>query len=326
VRISDPRLQEHRTGHGRLDWSNRENVRGELCLDRGKKRSAPIRLAVQGKNPRDGELLLNIPAIPGLTFGTQPLMFTRGSSGLFDTSERITTRWDYFFPSSGNPDEDEKPKPYIDLVTLMQIPSELRSLAIHPETGDAFYRIDSASGPKYPLSNYDRLSKEQVLALERGRRPHVSDGGYEQGVVLAVVRRDALTRLRDFLSAEGGGATFEEPSFQACGAPFVMLSIEVPPLLEFYYARKLQVTGLVISAFVNALGAGPSFSYLSIDNRRLVRLLDGLDLSSQHQQLWTLLLGHVRAFVDARRPDFQPRGRLAGWSGATVRLLHIAWN
>jgi len=312
VMISDPRPYEYRTGYGRLDWSNRENVRGELCLDRGEKRSDPIRLAVQGKNPRDGELLLNIPAIPGLTFAAQPFRFTRGSSALFTTTERTTTAWDYFLPSSGDPGEDEKqPRPYVDSVTLTQIPSELRFLAIRPETGDASYRIGSASGPKYALSNYDRLSKEQVLALERARRPHVSDGGHEQGVVLAVVRRDALKKLRDFLSAEGGGATFEDPSFQACGAPFVMLSVEVAPLLEFYYARKLQVTGLVISAFVKALGAGPSFSYLGIDDRRFVRLLDGLDLSSQHQQLWTLLLGHVRAFVDARRPDFQPRGTIS---------------
>jgi hypothetical protein len=180
---------------------------------------------------------------------------------------------------------------------------------------DMSYGIMSEDGPisRYDLRNYDSLTKEEVLALEIQRGPYISDGGYERGVVFAVLAPDRLDDLRSFLTEDGGGADFEKPSFDACGAPHVRVQISVPPLLEFYYARKIQLTGLVATAYPNALGAGPAFDSLTISDKKLADLFNASDVDAREkdQQLWAMIVRNVRAFVQERRPEFQASGTIA---------------
>jgi hypothetical protein len=307
---------EYRTGYASLDWSNPEDVRGELCLMPGDKGGSPVKVPLRGTNPRDGVLNLTIPAISGLSFAAQPLVFQRGTSGLFYDQRTMVPAWDYALPSTGDARQDDQQfARYVNGVNLVRIPADLRTLVLNGGHGDdATYGVlRGRSTVRYQLRNYDSLGKEQVLALERRNPPFVGDGGYETGIVLAVAARGRLRELRDFLLAEGGGAVFEAPSFEACGAPFVHLRLAVPPLLEFYYVRKLQASGHVVTAYVDVLGAGPGISSFSIDDRRLVQLFNASDvrLEDKDRQLWTMIQRHVRAFAEARRQEFQARGAIA---------------
>ena len=307
---------EYRTGYASLDWTNPEDVRGELCLMPGEKGGSAVRIALRGANPREGVLNLTIPPTAGLSFAAQPLAFKRDTAALFGDQKMMVASWDYALPSTGDDQkDDEQWKRYVHGMNLTRIPADLRNLTLNWGLGDdTAYRVEGGRpSAKYQLRNYDSLSKEQIFALERRNPPFVGDGGYETGVVLTVVARNRLRDLRDFLAAEGGGAAFEEPAFQACGAPFVLLRVSVPPLLEFYYVRRLQTSGLVLAAYVNVQGAGPDFSAFGIEDKRLVQLFNASDvkLEDKDRQLWAMILRHVRAFADSRRSDFQARGAIA---------------
>lgn len=295
-----------RHGYANLDWSDPDNVHGDLCLLGGDKGAEPIKLPLRGTNRKTGELSLTIPPIAGITFPPQPFVLTRSSDfPLFDLANKGVIRWVYF-------GDDSK----LFEVDLIRIPSELGAVHYHSSgSDDVSYGIMSEDGPtyRYDLSNYDSLTKEQVLALEAKHYPYISDGGYERGVVLAVLTPDRLDDLRSFLAEEAGGADFEKPSFDACGAPYVRVEISVPPLLEFYYARKIQLTGLVVTAYPNALGAGPAFDSLSIADKKLADLFNASDIDAREkdQQLWAMIVRNVRAFVQERRPEFQASGTIA---------------
>jgi hypothetical protein len=297
-----------RHGYANLDWSDPDNVHGDLCLMGGDKGAKPIKLPLRGTNRKTGELSLTIPPIAGITYPPQPFVLTHSSGvPLFDLANKKVVRWDYYEYFEDN-------NKFLS-VRLDRIPSELGSVHYSYLSDDTIYGIMSDDGPisRYDLSNYDSLTKEQVLALETQRGPYISDGGYEPGVVLAVLTPDRLDDLRSFLVGEGGGADFEKPSFDACGAPYVQVEVSVPPLLEFYYARKIQLTGLVVTAYPNALGAGPSFNSLSIADKKLADLFNASDIDAHEkdQQLWAMIVGNVRAFVQERRPEFQASGTIA---------------
>jgi hypothetical protein len=295
-----------RHGYANLDWSDPDNVHGDLCLMSGDKGAKPIELPLRGTNRKTGELALTIPPIAGITFPPQPFVLTRSSDfPLFELANKRVIRWVYY----GN---DSK----LFEVDLIRIPNELGAVHYYSSgSDDMSYGIMSEDGPtyRYDLHDYDSLTKEQVLALETQRFPYISDGGYERGVVLAVLTPDRLDDLRSFLTEEGGGADFEKPSFDACGAPYVQVQISVPPLLEFYYARKIQLTGRVMTAYPNALGAGPAFDSLSISDGKLADLFNASDIDAREkdQQLWAMIVRNVRAFVQERRPEFQASGTIA---------------
>src|SRR5712691_10665412 len=59
---------ESRTGYGSLDWSNPNDIRGELCLGPGKRGAGPLKVSLRVTNPRDGVLYLTIPPASGLSF------------------------------------------------------------------------------------------------------------------------------------------------------------------------------------------------------------------------------------------------------------------
>ena len=299
-----------RHGYANLDWSDPDNVHGDLCLMSGDKGAKPIKLPLRGTNQKTGELSLTIPPIADITFPPQPFVLTRiGDFPLFELANKKVVRW----VSYGSLGDDSK----LFEVDLVRIPSKLGAVHYHSSSGsdDTSYGIMSDDGPdyRYDLSNYDSLTKEEVLAIEAKRYPYISDGGYERGVVLAVLTPDRLDDLRSFLVEEAGGADFEKPSFDACGAPYVQVQISVPPLLEFYYARKIQLTGLVVTAYPNALGAGPAFDSLGIADKKLADLFNASDIDAREkdQQLWAIIVRNVRAFVQERRPEFQASGTIA---------------
>jgi hypothetical protein len=297
-----------RHGYANLDWSDPDNVHGDLCLMSRDKGAKAIKLPLRGTNRKTGELSLTIPPIAGITFPPQPFVLTRSSDfPLFELASKRVTRWFYY----GSLEDESK----LFEVDLIRIPSELGSVRYSSGSDDMSYGIMPEDGPtyRYDLSNYDSLTKEEVLALETQRYPYISDGGYERGVVLTVLTPDRLDDLRSFLAEDGGGADFENPSFDACGAPYVQVRISVPPLLEFYYARKLQLTGLVMTAYPYALGAGPSFDSLSISDKKLADLFTASDIDAKEkdQQLWAMIVRNVRAFVQERRPEFQGSGTIA---------------
>jgi hypothetical protein len=292
---------EFTDGYANIDWSNPNDIHGTMCLvvrDKTNKIKKTEKLSLQGTNPRAGILEITISEIAPL----KPLVFfpEQGGTPLFET-EKFVPSWTHL--ATG--DNDVR-------IDLMRIPKDMdRSFTFHD--GDDYYGRGVNGEQKFKLSNYDSLTKEQVLALEARNPPYTFDGGYEPGEVLALVPRTRLHDLRRFLKAEGGGGAFEDPSDEACGAPFVQLDISVPPLLELYYARKLQVSGLVVTAYPVSIGAGVGFDSIGVRDKRIVQLISSADveLKQKDEELWTMILGNVRAFVEARRPDFREKGTIA---------------
>jgi hypothetical protein len=302
-------------GYANLNWADPPQAHGDLCVtgaDKGKKFWPKVYLQVIYTRPN----IIKLATSPTALFKVraETIILRRSYSHLFDSSNIFVPAWEYIYQGT--------------TFTFNRIPNDLRSLSLSSwGYDDVYYQIirtpERVTAAKFRLNNYDTLSKKQVLAFEATNPPHValespseatpsevSKTRFEKGKVSAVVPRSRLSDLRRFLIAEGGGV-FEDPSNDACGAPYVELEITVSSLLEFYYARKLQASGLVVTAYPRPLGAGPGFDAVDVD-KQTEELISSVDVKFQEKQkqLSNIVIRNVRAFVEARRPGFKGKGHV----------------
>ena len=322
-------------GYVTLDWSDPKNAQGELCLQDDSEDGEALRVSLSASNPQPDLLQLHLPKIASMPF-EEPLQLYRGkvkSTLLQSRIPQVTTIWKY---------RNYRSQPTIRAISLQEFPNDLRNLqlSISFSGNDSTYeRTGSRSEPvKYHLRNYDGLSKEAIIASE-SKNPYFGDGGYTRGRVLALVPRNRLEELRQFLLKEGGGAVIEEDGAPStwratpydrlesrrprCEGPVARVSISVSPFLEFYYVRKLQTSGVVLTAYVEQLGAGAGFASFRTKNKRFTELFSAANirLEEKDRELWSLLHRHVRAFIEARRPDFKERGTIARLHSGGVQAL-----
>ena len=113
---------------------------------------------------------------------------------------------------------------------------------------------------------------------------------------------DDITR---YLGQFGPLAHFEGPAPPDCGAPFVESLIAVPATLEFYFARKLQTSGLVARAYPEELPKSPPFQEMSVKDLDLIlQAENGKQPGDNDGHIRTIFETELRKFLEAKRPRF----------------------
>ena len=120
-------------------------------------------------------------------------------------------------------------------------------------------------------------------------------------IVHVVYRPQDRDKVAQFLKQYGNLVslvTFNDPPIPDCGAPFVESDISVAPLLEYYFSRKLQVSGLVARAHPDELSLTPPFVTLRLRTLDVINPLTSADLKIAEK------LSGARAFFEARLKEF----------------------
>ena len=154
-------------------------------------------------------------------------------------------------------------------------------------TGDILGRGPGWQGPDSADTSYLRLNEiSEVVNLDRhaqlegpkfdGMTPEqalsfVAGNQWDEVITPTVVRfvyrpqnRDRIAELLRQYPNVVSWAPFDGSPLPDCGAPYVESMISVAPLLEYYFARKLQISGLVESAHPDYLYRSPPFIILPL--------------------------------------------------------------
>jgi hypothetical protein len=153
----------------------------------------------------------------------------------------------------------------------------------------------------------------------------VGDGGYDPGVVAVVYEPKRRAEIEQFLAKEGGGAHFGPLAPPDCGAPYVSDEVAVPGLLEFYYARLLQRSRLVLTSYPVVEGAGPEFFALRTVWKPVKAILAdaSLGIDQKDLKISNFIEPKIKAFFLARRPEFTGSGEMTRLNGGTPFVYRL---
>ena len=287
-----------------LDWSRSPAVTGRLCLPDGSERR------VSGSNPTDGKLQLTFDGSFTLTRGWSLRSVTLERSQMTRDNVNIIA-WDA--PISVNRRGDSNRQFGIFRPSANADWSHFGSF--DPYSGDNVGLVSSnASDPQdFSLSNFDRHSRESFFNFILTNQLYVGDGGWDPGKLHLAFRLDRLPDLLRWMSGQPDRITFDPPiSPNTCGAEAIFATLSVPPLLEFFYARRLQTSGLVLGAYPVALGAGPGMKFVATRDPGITRVFfdEGRSLEARDQVVRVKIVDTIRDFVTQRRPNFLRDGRI----------------
>ena len=174
---------------------------------------------------------------------------------------------------------------------------------IKPLKQDRYARLAGPHSSKFDLARLDTLSPEQAVSLTARTK---WDELISPTTVLLVYRPGARGKLVEFLKQYGDLARFNGPPPPDCGAPFVEEEITVAALLEFYFARKLQNSGLVARAYPLELPRTPPFITMDLRSLELTNKLKSevITLNEKDRSIGTFFDTQLREFLVAKRPQF----------------------
>ena len=126
-------------------------------------------------------------------------------------------------------------------------------------------------------------------------------------VVHLIYKPANRAKIAEYVSQYGGLVRFDEPPPPDCGVPYVEDDIRVAALLEFYFARKLQTSGLVARAYPDELPRTPPFITISLRAIELTNTIksDSLEIDEKDHDIETFFDKVVRKFLTAKRPTFK---------------------
>jgi hypothetical protein len=181
-------------------------------------------------------------------------------------------------------------------ISLARIRSEIKL-----ETRDRFAGLENEK--KFDLRRFDKLSPERALSLVAKTKWNEV---VAPGVVQAVYRPSDRSKIVEFLS-KYDGVQFFGTSQPDCGAPYIEEGITVPGLLEFYFARKLQISGLVARAYPYELPRSPPVLELSLKSLELKSRFkpEALSVAQRSQSVGDFVETELKSFLKERRPNFQ---------------------
>lgn len=156
---------------------------------------------------------------------------------------------------------------------------------------------------KFDLRRFDKLSPEQALSLVAKTK---WDEVIAPGTVQIVYRPSDRSKIIEFLG-KFKGIAFSGTSQPDCGAPYVEEGIVVPGLLEFYFARKLQTSGLVARAYPFELPRSPPVLELSLKSLELKNKFkpEEMTVAQRSEAAGDYVEAQLKKFVKDRRPSFQ---------------------
>lgn len=286
-----------------LDWSRPPEVTGRLCLPNGSERR------LSGSNPKPGQLKLTFDGpieitsdwrVSSIQLERQELSYNGVAAIAWDAPyetlnrNNVNGRYFQFFRPRANADWSR--------------------------FGESSYGVNSVGvlgkndkERTIPLNTFDRLDRESFLKFALMNRLWVGDGGWDPGKLNIAFSPDRLSDVQTWLRAQPDRLAFETAiPANTCGADVVFAELSVPPLLEFFYARRLQTSGLVLGAYPVVLGAGPDMLFISTQAPTITRVFfdQNRSLLEWDQVVRTRILEVIDAFVVRRRPDFMRVGRV----------------
>jgi hypothetical protein len=296
-------IRGHLNAFIQLDWSRSPEVTGRLCLPDGSERR------LSGSNPKPGQLKLTFDGSIAITsdWRVSSIQLERQEQSYNGVAAIV---WDapYETLNRGNVNgryfQFYRPRPNADWSRFGESSYGVNSVGVLGNDGKE---------RSIPLNSFDRLDREGFLRFAVKNRLWVGDGGWDPGKLKIAFNPDRLSDVQKWLRAQPDRLAFETAiPPNTCGADIVFAALSVPPLLEFFYARRLQLSGLVLGAYPVVLGAGPDMLFISTKAAAITRVFfdQNSSLLERDQAVRRRILEIIDAFVVRRRPDFMQVGRV----------------
>ncbi|QIJ42592.1 hypothetical protein G7039_21660 [Rhizobium leguminosarum] len=185
-------------------------------------------------------------------------------------------------------------------ITLGRIPDSLPS--VKP---DEIVILSSPNGVEreFDLTTVGKMTPEQALSIF-ARSPPAEP--IVPGFLWLVYQPKKRSEIAKFLERFQGASLYSTPQSD-CGAPYVQDGIQVPPMLEFYIAYHLQISGLVEHADADYSPLDPGITAVHISGSPVASLLEDttIAISDKSYKLASIFDDAVRAFVKIKRPAFK---------------------
>jgi hypothetical protein len=284
-------------GYANIHWTAPGSGDGTICINTGPRNDTsrlPLHIPIADAALANGVLQVKIgpnTVIPDLNNVTITLKPTDVEA--FTKALPKTTTW-----SNSNQ--------YLFSVYLVEIPADPEkygSFSFNSADTQVSYNSAGDRIKFYPMSVYDHMTPQEAIRFEHKHPPFLSEGGYEPAIVQAIIDPKNIAPAEKLLQQVDKGITFE--ACDACGAPFVWAEIHVPPMLELYLARRLQLSGLAVTAYASPLIADPPpLAEFAIPGHKFDNLvLSGKNsLGEQDARLENYFRKLLISFLKQRRP------------------------
>lgn len=314
-------------------------VSGEMCIVARQTDPASaatrtlLRIPLSGRMANDG-LDLGLPPVPGgpaVENGAAALTPTRYFQPII-APEGIDG-WEYGSEQAifADPADPADPAGAAALVRYMLLtragdPAPGVQLSVLTDARDDQVAIRPEGDPDAPfaavgLAIYDGLSREEAIAFEQRNQREMH---YPPGSVLAIVDSANLERLQAALDSLGDGARIMNLELKDCPPTPLFVTVTVPPLLEFWYTRQLQRSGLVVTAYPEGLerDAGWTEPFL-VRNAAVAGAFRNaaVPMVDKYRILWNVFERRLAQFAAARRPGFAVRGRITRLAGGPFHIF-----
>ena len=305
-------------GYAEIDWDKDGRIAGRICAYRASGdgdrnvRAELGTVGLEGRNPRTGtaEIRLRLDARAGDSI-LKDIIPDReikiGQTGYAGRNFKYSVMAESWGNWGESIDKGGHTSPNDFSIEFNLIP---KSLA--PKNSERFTTIgvQRRSGKyisrRFDLAKFDKLTPAQALAL---RSKLTFEDDVAPGAVIVKYPPAVRANIVKYLERLGGLAKLVDTPIPNCGAPHVTDIVDVPPLLEFYFARKLQISGLFLSAYPEIYPKSPPFEPISTRAGPVREIFNNasLDLEQKTERLASFLEKEVIAFLDARRPKHKGR-------------------
>lgn len=332
--VHDPLTQW--TGYADFAPGPAGQVSGELCIVRSESLDRPatprtlLRIPISGQL-EGGQLTLDIPQVEsGPTIEGGRLRLAR--TEIEDSGEiaELQPLWVFGSWDGMYDEENSRPVPasHARLAELRRTVDPTRRVGDFLSLVDRDDQISIVIGSmedgnfeNRPLSIYDNFSREQAIAFEQRHQRAML---YTPGLVLAIVDPAKLAPLQAALDAMGDGARILNLELKDCGGGRMMVGISVPPLLEFWYARRLQTGGLAATAYPEGQGRDPGWTDpFTFRNPAIMAAFVNprISFADKYNTLWNFVARRIGQFAGRRRPGFHAQGRVQRLGGGPVHIF-----
>jgi hypothetical protein len=301
---------------------------GELCLvrreyiDHPALQRAIVHVPVHGAFA-DGKLRLSFqPVAEGPNFSPNEVTLERFVA--WSNRDEAFEWWDFgggenFWTDEGTPIRSAITQ-YLRLRRGPNLRGEVFSLSGPGQTQVAVYANAKAQEAEdstlYSLDVYDGLSPSEAIKFEKGK---IFQELFNVGLVNIFADTSKFGALKETLDRLGHGARILNAELAACPPTPMLTTVSVPPGLEFWYARRLQASGLVVAAYPEILARDPSYSEaFPFASAAIAAALRNpqLDTSGKYKAIWQNLEQSLKRFAHARRPGYLSSGSVAPFGTA----------
>lgn len=305
-------------GYAEMDWDNNGRIAGRICAyedtakdDRNLRSDLGV-VSVEGVNFRNGKAELNLKldaSAKSSTLGSlipdHPIAVIQYGSGApnYKYVPEAIIGWFNFVKASETSKSADKLSLALEPITRKLIrEGRFAHIVKRSRGGKKIIR-------RFDLSAFDTMTVEQALAI-RARTKF--DELVAPGAVLVKYEPARRAEIIAYLGKFRGLAKLVDTPPPNCGAPHVDDIVDVPPLLEFYFARQLVLSNLFITAFPEIYPKSPPFEPITTGLRSISEIFTdaSLQLEQKSNRLGGIFEKEILSFLNAKRPRFAGRWEL----------------